>query len=383
SIMSFGPFSATDVVSCTGQTIPLPPGNYSRVQLLAAGVNGNQSPGSFGVNYSDSTETLLIQSFSDWFTPANNSGESKVAIMSYRNINNGTEDNRTFYLYGYSFKLNSSKIVSSIRLPSDANIIVTAINLVPNWPPTFGVNPLTLPGATSGQAYSTSITTNASDLNGDSLTFAKISGPSWLNVASNGALFGTPASTNANTNTFMITVTDTGGLSSTDTVYISVTNGPYFNVNPFTMPSVMAGQNFANTVATNVTEPNAGDTPTFSLVSGPGWLSMDTNGVLSGEPLSPNVGTNTFVVSATDQTGLSNIATMYVPVTAAPPILPEISQQAGSLMLNWSGGIAPYQVQMATNLLNPNWQDVGGTVSGTNLVVTPSNSAAFYRIIGN
>jgi hypothetical protein len=37
---------------------------------------------------------------------------------------------------------------------------------------------------------------------------------------------------------------------------------------------------------------------------------------------------------------------------------------------------------MATSLLNPNWQDVGGTVSGTNLVVTPSNGAAFYRIVG-
>jgi len=381
SIMAFGPFSATDVVSCAGQVIALPPGNYSRVQMLATGVNGNQSPGSFAVTYSDSTETLLSQNFSDWFTPNNNAGEIKQVIMSYRNVADGTEDNRTFYLYGYSFKLNSAKTVSSLTLPNDANVIVTAINLVPNWPPTFGVNPLTLPGATQGQAYSASIATNATDINGDSLTFAKVGGPSWLSVASNGALFGTPPGTNGNLNTFLVSVTDPGGLSSTDTVNISITTGPSFTANPFTMPSTMAGQIFTNTVATNVTEPNLGDTPAFSLVSGPAWLSITTSGALSGEPLSANVGTNTYVVSVIDQTGLSNIATMYVPVTAAPPILPAITQQSGTMTLYWSGGIGPYDVQMTTNLLSPNWQDLG-SVGGTNLVVIPSNNAAFYRIIG-
>jgi hypothetical protein len=65
-----------------------------------------------------------------------------------------------------------------------------------------------------------------------------------------------------------------------------------------------------------------------------------------------------------------------------PPIQPEISLQSGGLMLNWSGGGAPFQLQMTTNLANPNWQDVGSPISGTNVLITPSNSAAFYRIVG-
>jgi hypothetical protein len=218
-------------------------------------------------------------------------------------------------------------------------------------------------------------------LNGDTLTFALVNGPSWLSVASNGALSGTPANTNANTNTFLISATDTGGLSSTDTVYIFVTGAPFFIANPFTLPPILVGQNFSGTIATNATEPNTGDTPTFSLVSGPSWLSVAPNGALSGEPLSANAGTNTFTVSVRDQSGFSSTATMYLLVTG-PPILPEISEQPGGLTLNWSGGIAPYQLQMTTNLSNPNWQNVGSPVSGTNAVISPSNSAAFYRIMG-
>ncbi|HEY1788407.1 MAG TPA: putative Ig domain-containing protein [Verrucomicrobiae bacterium] len=381
SLFAFGPFNAPNVISCAGQTITLPSGNYAQCQILATAVNGAQSFQEFTVMYTNSTMTIFPQNMSDWSSPANNTGESKALIMSYRDVSKGTENTATFYLYGYSFKLNPARVVQSIRLPSNTNVVIAAISLVPEWAPTFGVNPLTLPATDAGLAYSANIATNASALNGDTLTFALVNGPSWLSVASNGALSGTPANTNANTNTFLISATDTGGLSSTDTVYIFVTGAPFFIANPFTLPPILVGQNFSGTIATNATEPNTGDTPTFSLVSGPSWLSVAPNGALSGEPLSANAGTNTFTVSVRDQSGFSSTATMYLLVTG-PPILPEISEQPGGLTLNWSGGIAPYQLQMTTNLSNPNWQNVGSPVSGTNAVISPSNSAAFYRIMG-
>jgi hypothetical protein len=37
---------------------------------------------------------------------------------------------------------------------------------------------------------------------------------------------------------------------------------------------------------------------------------------------------------------------------------------------------------MANDLVNPSWQNLGGPVSGNNLLLTPSNAAAFYRIQG-
>jgi hypothetical protein len=51
--------------------------------------------------------------------------------MAYRDLSNGTKDNQTFFVYGYTFALNSAKTVSSITLPKDANVEVLAIDVSP------------------------------------------------------------------------------------------------------------------------------------------------------------------------------------------------------------------------------------------------------------
>ena len=90
-----------------------------------------------------------------------------------------------------------------------------------------------------------------------------------------------------------------------------------------------------------------------------------------------------FVLSATDPGGLSASATLNITVSPAPPLTSAIVFQGSSLLLSWSGGIAPcYQVQTATNLAAPDWQPVGTATSTTNLLVSPTNTAAFYRILG-
>jgi len=287
---NFGPANVTNVISAAGQTMPLPTGYYATLRMLATGIQGGQTSQSFIVRYMDGTATTYVQSLSDWFSPANYSGEAQAVIMGHRNSSNGTADNRTFYLYGYSFTLNSSKVVKSIQLPNDNNVVVLAISLVPNWQPTFNANPFTEPAIMAGQNYSASIATNASDLNGGSLTFA--------------------------------------------------------------------------------------------IFSGPGWLNLSAAGVLSGEPLSTNLGLNSFGVSVTDPGGLSNTATLYISVSAAPPIVAGIGGTGTNLWLSWSGGIAPYQPQMSTNLAVEGWLDAGGLVSSNLFFIQPSNPAAFYRVVG-
>lgn len=56
----------------------------------------------------------------------------------------------------------------------------------------------------AGQVYSANLTTNASDPNGDLITFLKMAGPSWLTVAGDGSVSGTPLSTNVGINTFLL-----------------------------------------------------------------------------------------------------------------------------------------------------------------------------------
>ena len=46
---------------------------------------------------------------------------------------------------------------------------------------------------------------------GDTLTFSKLSGPAWLNVAANGTLSGTPCGSDYGANKFTVRVTDATG----------------------------------------------------------------------------------------------------------------------------------------------------------------------------
>jgi subtilase family serine protease len=284
--------SATNlnVISATNQTIPLPAGNYSLLRMLASGVQGAQTNQHFIVYYADGTSNTFIQSLSDWYTATTYSGEVK-ALATYRNYRDGTADNRTFYLCGYAFKLNTSKVVQSVKLPNNIDVIVAAISLVPNWAPSFTLSPFSQPAVTAGQSYFGYIYTNASDLNGDAMTYAKVSGPAWLGIT--------------------------------------------------------------------------------------------TGGVLSGTPVSTNVGLNTFVVSVTDTGSLSNTATMNINVLPAPAIVPSTYTDTNdNLWVTWSGGIAPYQLQMSTNLTTSNWVNVGGVISSNTVILIPSNPAAFFRIMG-
>jgi hypothetical protein len=124
-----GPAGANNVVSCTGQTIALPPGAHTTLTVLATCINGNKRSKTFTVTYNDGSTQSFTQSFSDWFTPQSYSGESNAVTMSYRDTSSGGKDNRTFYIYGYSFSLNSSKTVRSIKLPDDRNIEILAIRV--------------------------------------------------------------------------------------------------------------------------------------------------------------------------------------------------------------------------------------------------------------
>ncbi len=110
------------------QSIALPNGSFSTLNLLAAAVNGNQANQSFTVRYTDGTSQTFSQSISDWFTPQAYAGETTAITMAYRNGGAGG-DSRTFRLYAYAFRLNSAKIVSGITLPNNGNVEIVAITV--------------------------------------------------------------------------------------------------------------------------------------------------------------------------------------------------------------------------------------------------------------
>jgi hypothetical protein len=133
---TFGPANSADAWQNT--TITLPAGSFSTLEILAATVNGNLASQKFIVTYTDNSITTLTQSVSDWFTPQGYSGESIALTTAYRNVYNGTKDNRKFDLYGYSFGINANKTVKSLTLPAvkagtaDNVVVVLAVALASN-----------------------------------------------------------------------------------------------------------------------------------------------------------------------------------------------------------------------------------------------------------
>ena len=93
---------------------------------------------------------------------------------------------------------------------------------VANNPPVFTSDPISKPNASQSTAYSSSIASDASDPDGDPLSYSKSAGPVWLNVATNGALIGTPGAGDVGINSFTVMVADGRGGSDSATLQISV-----------------------------------------------------------------------------------------------------------------------------------------------------------------
>ncbi len=129
SMISFVSVAAGTIDAVSNTTVALPAGNFSTVSLLATGVDGNQTNQKFVVTYTDGTTTSVTQSLSDWLTPQHYAGESQVSQMPYRLTRTGATQNGPFYLYGYSFAINSAKTVKSLTLPQNRNVVVLSVDL--------------------------------------------------------------------------------------------------------------------------------------------------------------------------------------------------------------------------------------------------------------
>ncbi|MGC3990389.1 MAG: putative Ig domain-containing protein [Chthoniobacteraceae bacterium] len=192
-----------------------------------------------------------------------------------------------------------------------------------NHPPAFSSNPLNLPSATQSTNYSTlsqTLAGSATDADGGTLTYSKVTGPAWLTIASNGALSGTPTNADVGMDTFVVRVTDSSGATDDATMYINVINvndPPYWLVNPITGNVVTQNQPYLGvTLSGDATDPDLpyGDSITYSKVSGPAWLTVGSDGTLSGTPSATDAGANAFTVRVTDAAGLTADATLNLTV---------------------------------------------------------------------
>jgi hypothetical protein len=101
-----------------------------------------------------------------------------------------------------------------------------------NIPPQFASVSIVRSNATAGQPYGGTLASEAIDPNGHSISYAKMDGATWLTIAMNGSLSGTPAARDTGTNTFMVRVTDPAGASAFAMLTIAVDPPPGVSITP-------------------------------------------------------------------------------------------------------------------------------------------------------
>ena len=112
-----------------------------------------------------------------------------------------------------------------------------------------------------------------------------------------------------------VLITDTA-LSAAQIAALQTNTPPQFTSSILASGAGAEGQSYSGSIAGTATDPDAGDTLTYSKAVGPTWLTVTANGTLVGTPGEGDGGTNTFVVRVSDAAGASGFAQFSIVVNA-------------------------------------------------------------------
>lgn len=221
-------------------TVPLPNGSFTALNLLGAGVNGNQVNQTFVVTYSDGTTTASVQSLSDWCTPQGYSGETVALSMPYRLAPGGGQTGcgaASIDVYAYSLALNASKSVSSLTLPNNRDVVLLAASLVPAT--TVSAAPFTLSPSSGtlslAQNSGGQLTVAVNPLNGftGTVTLSVAGLPAGVSGTFSGNALIVFSSLSTATGIYPLTITGTSGAAHVSTtISLVITPGATFALMP-------------------------------------------------------------------------------------------------------------------------------------------------------
>ena len=117
------------------------------------------------------------------------------------------------------------------------------------------------------------------------------------------------------------------------------TNGPVFNAS-MRYPTCKVGENVKGpSLAYSVTAPDVDEKLTFTKLSGPSWLSVDSTGQLSGTPDTADEGVNSWQVQVEDGLGRSDTAELVINVKSA------------GTAINYAAWVSGQNLGTSTNIL--------------------------------
>ena len=246
---------------------------------------------------------------------------------------------------------------------SDTQALTLTVNAAPN------ITTTTLPNATKGGSYSQTLAVSGGTA---PLTWSITTGilPSGLTLnASTGVISGTVGSS-AVSETFTVKVTDTNGVSDTQSLTITVNAAP--SITTTTLATATQNQTtYSQTVAgTGGTTPYAWSVTTGILPSG---LTLNAaTGVISGT-VGASAVSETFTVTLTDANGVTATKSLTITVNAAPNITTTTLAAATQTQIGYSqtlavsGGTSAFTWSVTTGIL-PSGLTMNastGVISGT------------------
>ncbi|WOH38718.1 putative Ig domain-containing protein [Thalassotalea fonticola] len=178
-----------------------------------------------------------------------------------------------------------------------------------------GIPTININTATEGLNFSATL--SATDAENDTLTFTLDEGSAdWLTL--NGSILsGTPGTTDVGPNEVFVIVSDGINTNPAETVTITVSSTAPTNLDIAENNGATEDVPFNATLS--ATTDTSDDVLTFSIESGPSWLSVDgASGVLSGTPAFADIGINEYTTRVTDFNGAFVELTFDVQVAAKP-----------------------------------------------------------------
>jgi autotransporter-associated beta strand protein len=129
-------------------------------------------------------------------------------------------------------------------------------------------------------------------------------------------------------------------------------NPPAFSSSVITGTSGTQGTPYSGTIAGTATDPDAGETLSYSKVSGPAWLTVAANGALGGTPTFDDDGLQEFVVAVTDSVGATGTAVLNITLPTISGNGTWTSAGAGGLWSDASKWSASFPANGAGNTAN-------------------------------
>jgi hypothetical protein len=386
STFKLGAAGAYDAVSNT--TIALPAGQDSTVNLLATAVNGNQPNQTFIVTYTDGTTASFTQSLSDWYTPQRYGGETKVSEMAYRITASGATENGPFYLYGYSFAINSAKTVKSLTLPHNRNVVVLAADVSKTGTVPFIAAAPSLSPAPGTYTAPRAIT--LSDSTPGAVIYYTTNGTT---PTTSSAMYsaGTPLEIRSTTRIEAIAVArdyhNSAVIGATYTITSATTAPPSAKTlkisgTPATTAEVGKSYSFTPTVVAS-----AGSSLTYAVANKPAWAQFSAaSGTLSGTPTAGSAATDANIVVSV-WNGATSASLPPFNIAVAPAVVTPVV--AGSASLIWTKptqntngspvtNLAGYVIRYGTSSTALNTQISVGSANTTDLEIENLSPGNWY-----